>query len=90
MDQESPPRGATSMSPERTEVHGGVRSERLVGNEPGRGPFRHELFMPDRPSIKRVIEYLKPELGDSKADVAAHVQRDRQNRFEVDPSFHSA
>lgn len=28
-----------------------------------------------RPSIERVIEFLKTELGDSEADVAAHVQR---------------
>lgn len=28
-----------------------------------------------RPSIERVIEFLKSELGDSEADVAAHVQR---------------
>jgi transposase len=28
-----------------------------------------------RPSIERVIEFLKSELGDSDADVAAHVQR---------------
>ncbi len=28
-----------------------------------------------RPSIERVIEFLKTELGDSDADVAAHVQR---------------
>lgn len=28
-----------------------------------------------RPSIERVIEFLKCELGDSEADVAAHVQR---------------
>ncbi|WP_197339862.1 hypothetical protein [Ralstonia solanacearum] len=28
-----------------------------------------------RPSIERTIEFLKKELGDSDAEVAAHVQR---------------
>jgi transposase len=52
-----------------------LRRRQLVHMITAEGQRKRVAHAAARPSIERVIEFLKAELGDSDSDIAAHVQR---------------